>query len=178
MMSFSYIARTADGTLERGNIDAPTMEKARETLRKKHLDVEEMRAADAATPSISFTQSMPWTVTDEPDGSKKTPKKAVKAAPVGYIPLVDTLRLFAGWLLAWYGVIYVLGSLQLSGKISTEWPFVQGLFESALVLRFTFATFMFLMLSTIHRAIKGAVGSGIALSVVGVVLVMLFHLNA
>lgn len=175
MTSFSYIARTADGTLERGSVDAPTMEKAREALRKRHLDVEEMRAANAPAPSVTFTQSMPWTVTDEPDGK---PKKAVKSAPAGYIPLIDTLRLFAGWLLAWYGVIYVLGSFQLSGKISSEWPFIQGLFASALVLRFTFATFMFLMLSTIHRAMKGTINTGIALSVLGVVLVMLFHLNA
>lgn len=178
MTSFSYIARTADGTLDRGTIDAPTMEKAREVLRKKNLLVEEMRAADGTAPSLAFKQTMPWTNTDEPLARKDRIKGQNMRSDTSYVPLMDTVRLFAGWLLAWYSIIYLLGALRLSGKIPDGWWFVQGLFESALVLRFAFVTFIFLMLSTIHREIKGSTGSGIALTLTGIVLAGLFHLNA
>ena len=70
---------------------------------------------------------------------------AIKAGAVEYFPMIDTLRLFAGWLLAWYGVVYVLGSLHWAGTLPEGIPFIQALFESSLILRFACGTFLFLL---------------------------------
>ncbi len=179
MTSFTYIARTTEGTIEKGNIDAPTIEQAREILRKRNLMVEEVRTGNAPAPAMGFVNTMPWTSTDEP-AKEKTRKTApiVAMDDASYIPLLDTLRLFAGWLLAWYAVVFLLGSFQMTGRIPYDLPFLQGLFESWLVLRFAFATFVFLALTTLHRTIKGGIATGLILGLIGVVLFVLFHLNA
>lgn len=167
MPSFSYIARTNEGTLERGTINARSVDAAREQLRRKQMEVEELQEEDAPV-AVQFS-NMPWTVSDKE-----------KASPdvVEYIPLIDTLRLFAGWLLAWYAVVYLLGAYQLTGKISSELPFLQSLFESWLVLRFAFITFLFLLLTSIHRAWGRGTGKGLLLAAIGVVLYSIFHVNA
>ena len=175
MSSFSYIARTAAGTLEKGSIEASTPEQAREKLRKRQLIVEELKAEESEKP-ISFAGAMPWTTTDE----DAVPVMAAQTLPedaAEYIPLVDTLRLFAGWLLAWYAVVYLLGSFQLNGKIPYDIPFLQGLFESPVVLRFAFATFLFLMLTNIHTWLGKGAGKGAALGIAGIIVWGLFHLN-
>ena len=82
-----------------------------------------------------------------------------------YAPLHETLRIFAGWLLAWYGLIYALGFLESSGKLP-QIPFVHELFVSPLVLQFTFGTFLLLALSNLHRWIGRGVLAGFFLAVV------------
>ncbi len=176
MPIFSYIARTGDGTLEKGDITAQNPEQAREKLRKKGLMVDELKAQQSDE-KITFAGGMPWTSTDEP--ASRVSKPTTKNVAAGnYIPLVDTLRLFAGWLLAWYALVYLLGSYSMSGKLPFEVPFLQGLFESPLVLRFSFGTFLFLALSSIHAWMGKGTGKGIVLGIVWVVFVVLFHVNA
>lgn len=67
-----------------------------------------------------------------------------------YVPMHQTLRIFSGWLLAWYGLIYALGFLEQTGKIAPV-PFIHELFASRLVLQFTFGTFLLLALSNVHH---------------------------
>lgn len=93
-----------------------------------------------------------------------------KANANAYAPLHETLRIFAGWLLAWYGLIYALGFLEYSGKLPSI-PFVHELFLSPLVLQFTFGTFLLLALSNIHRWLGGGVLKGFALAALYVALV-------
>lgn len=179
MPSFNYIARTSDGTLEKGEISAASTESAREKLRKKQLIVEELQEQGEHSQTISFAGAMPWTTTDDDIPVAASP--AATASDTGdlpYIPLTDTLRLFAGWLLAWYAVVYILGSFRLNGRLPFEVPFLQALFESPLVLRFAFGTFLFLMLTTIHRWAGRGVGKGLVLAIIGLITFGLFHLNA
>ena len=174
MLAFSYIARTTEGTLERGTIDASSAEEAREQLRKKHLFVEELQT-NSGKPAMEFAGSaMPWVTTE--DDPPSAPVITSDSEEI-YVPLTDTLRLFAGWLLAWYAVVYLLGSYQRNGKLPLEIPFLEGLFISPLVLRFSLGTFLFLLLTTIHRWLKGGIISGILLTLLGVALFVLFHLN-
>lgn len=179
MTSFTYIARTSGGTLEKGEISASSPESAREKLRKKQLMVEELREAEGGGPSIGFAGAMPWTTTED-DLPAHTP--VGKAAShneddPSYIPLTDTLRLFAGWLLAWYALVYLLGSFRASGRMPFDIPFLEALFVSPLVLRFSFATFLFLLLTSVHRRAGRGTGKGIVLAVAGIVIFVLFHLN-
>lgn len=190
MPSFSYIARTSEGTLEKGTIAASNTEAAREKLRKKQLMVEELQEENSpsARPGarsdgpmpIGFAGSMPWTTTEDDLSTVPPPAQTIRttAEDMEYLPLVDTLRLFAGWLLAWYGIVYLLGWYQISGKISSDIPFLQALFASSLVLRFAFGTFLFLLLTSVHAwAGKGA-GKAIGLGVLGIVIFFVFHLYA
>lgn len=178
MPSFSYIARTADGTLEKGEISAASPEAAREKLRKMHLMVEELQERESHARTIGFAGAMPWTTTDDDlPAAAPVAEAAHDAVDASYVPLSDTLRLFAGWLLAWYALVYLLGSFRLNGQLPFDVPFLQGLFESPLVLRFSFATFLFLSLGSLHRWLGRGAGKGIALSLLGAVLFVLFHLN-
>lgn len=86
-----------------------------------------------------------------------------------YAPLHETLRIFAGWLLAWYGLIYALGFLEVSGKLPSL-PFVHELFLSRVVLGFTFVTFLFLAASNIHKWMGGGRMKGLLLTIASLVI--------
>lgn len=174
MPSFAYIARTNAGTLERGSLTAPDAEEAREILRKRNLFVEELQTEQGQRVQVRFPPTvLPWstTETDEPSSAS-----SADLEPVEYVPLLDTLRLFAGWLLAWYAVVYLIGSFQRAGKLPSGLPFVEGLFLSPLVLRFAFGTYLFLLLTSLHRILGGGVGKGLLLTVVGVAMLVGFHI--
>jgi hypothetical protein len=94
-----------------------------------------------------------------------------------YVPLSDTFRLYAGWLLAWYGLVYLLGSYQFTKHLPFEIPFLSGLFLSPLVLTFAFGTFFFLFLSSIHRLLGRGLWKGIFLTVIWVGVMAVFWVN-
>lgn len=178
MPSFTYIARTTDGTLERGITEALTAEEAREALRKKHLFVEELQQEEGPPAVIGFAGAkLPWAVTEEPVDTNSVTDPLPEETSPRYVPLMETLRLFAGWLLAWYGLIYLLGSFQYFNKIPWDIPFLDGLFTSTIVLQFTFGTFLFLFLTSIHKWTSGGVMKGLMLSAVFIALMIMFHLN-
>ncbi len=180
MPQFNYIARDNRGRIDRGQVTADSAEDVRSMLEKRELKVDQIVTADAPPPKappLTFTPAMPWTTVDDGKEEKKA-EKAMQAETTAYVPFVETLRLFAGWLLAWYGMVYLLGDLTVQQKMPVYIPYLNALFESDLVLRFTFGTFLFLLLTTIHKAIGGGVGKGIAVTIVGVAVFVLFHLNA
>jgi len=180
MPLFSYIARDEKGRINRGKMDSTSMEEARETLRKQNLMVEEIAEVQSPTAKLGIPPSMPWTTIDDAKEEKQIERaiKTEKTKEKNYVPLVDTLRLFAGWLIAWYGLVYLLGDLQLHGGISPDTPYIEALFTSPLVLRFTVGTLLFLLCTSLHKWLKGGMGKGITLTVVGVFLFVVFHLNA
>lgn len=165
MATFSYIAKNADGTETRGTLDAATLDAAREELRKRGVlieDVKELPAPKPAPAAKPKAAPLPW--------SASSTGPAVATNDAAYAPLTETLRVFAGWLLAWYGIIYALGFLEHSGKLP-ELPFVHELFLSPLVLQFTFGTFLFLALSNVHRWIGKGMLAGFVLGAVWLALV-------
>ena len=89
---------------------------------------------------------------------------------VAYLPLGSTLRLYAGWLLAWYAAVYVLGSLQQSGVAPWAPEFIANLYVSPLTLLFTCATFLFLLLGTVQKVLGGGMLKGVALTAAGLLL--------
>lgn len=143
MATFSYIAKKQDSSEERGSLDAPSFDAAREELRKRNLTPEDLREVPAVADKKAKPAPLPWS------GAQNGSAPALKEAPP-YAPLHETLRIFAGWLLAWYGVIYALGFLEQTKKLPAL-PFVSELFQSRLVLQFTFGTFLLLALSNLHR---------------------------
>lgn len=155
MPTFSYIAKGSDGAETRGTLDAASLDAAREELRKRGTMAEDVREV----PSVAAKpkpEPLPWS------GANNGSAPKMPDAPT-YAPLHETLRVFAGWLLGWYGVIYALGFLESAGKIP-ELPFVRELFESRLVLEFTFGTFLLLAASNLHRWMRGGLLAGTVLT--------------
>lgn len=168
MPTFAYIGTAADGNDARGTVIAQNADEAREKLRKKGVTAEHLELA------VTFLQNS----APVPEPSQAPAPAATAPLEREYLPLVDTLRLYAGWLMAWYVAVYLLGSYQLTKRLPFEIPFIQGLFQSTIVLNFAFGTFLFLLLSSVHRTLGRGLWKGIGLSIVWIVGVALFVVNA
>lgn len=178
MPTFSYTGRDNRGRIDRGTMEAASAEEVRQKLKERNVTVEEILETrpSVQTNPVGFTPAMPWTTVEDKKEERKT-ERAIQAEALAYIPLVETLRLFAGWLLAWYGMVYLLGDLMMQQKMPVDIPYLEALFVSDLVLRFTFGTFLFLLLTTIHHALGKGIGKAIMLTIAGVTAFVVFHLN-
>lgn len=78
-----------------------------------------------------------------------------------YLPLSQTLRLYAGWLLSWYGLVYMVGAFRRAGSLPWAPSFFDSLFLSPLTLHFAFATYLYLLVGTVHKALGGGVLKGL-----------------
>ncbi|MDD5056166.1 MAG: hypothetical protein PHZ00_07945, partial [Candidatus Peribacteraceae bacterium] len=85
-----------------------------------------------------------------------------------YFPVLSTLRLYAGWLLAWYGFFVALGYYSTVRALPFEIPLVMSFYASPLIYSVTLAVFLFLMCSAIHKAISGRTASGMMLTIGGI----------
>ena len=91
--------------------------------------------------------------------------------------LSDTLRLYAGWWLAWYLLMYAIGTYQRLHPLPVRIEFFEKIAGSGLLLNLALATFLFLLLSSVHRRLQGEILSGVALTVIGMGLFLLFVAN-
>ncbi len=105
-------------------------------------------------------------------GDDTSPERSSKE----FYPLVDTLRLYAGWLLAWYFVIYAFGAYQFTRGMF-DWDLLEQLFLSTLILQFSCLAFLFLLLSQIHRVLGRGIVKGVLLTIAGVAMFVLFRAN-
>ncbi len=128
-------------------------------------------AAPKAAPKIGFT------LPEEQRTLKTPPPAPVKAISTSYHSLLTTLRLYAGWLLAWYGLFVALGYYVSVRALPWDIPFVQAFYESSLIFSFVVAIFLFLLMSAMHRALGGRLFGGIALTIVGIAAFAAVRLN-
>lgn len=119
--------------------------------------------AVAPKPTIGFTNI------DEPS-KKTTPETAPKAPHGSYHPLTATLRLYAGWLLAWYGLFVAVGYYSVHRALPWDIPFVQAFYLSPLIFSFIAAIFIFLMMSALQKTVKGGLLAGISFAILGIAL--------
>lgn len=170
MPLFSYRATDATGATEQGTIDAVHADAARESLLEKGwtpIDVSLLSAEP-----FSFVTPQPQQI---PIGTETIPF----ASPTKkiYFPIAATLRLYAGWLLAYYALVYAVGWYAHSRPLPFEIPYVESLFLSPLVLSFTFAAFLFLVFHTIKRSWGRELWKGIVLGVLGVGVFVVYRMN-
>ncbi len=120
-------------------------------------------------------------MTDAIDVQSEVPQQPSASAEErgarNYLPLHETLRLYAGWLLAWYAVVYALGSYQHMRPLPFRFPLAEALFLSPLVLSFTLAAFLYLLLGSVHRAIGGGKVKGLFLLLLGVGVFAWYRMN-
>jgi hypothetical protein len=94
-----------------------------------------------------------------------------------YYPLSDTLRIYAGWLTAILFLVYALGSYQQLRNLPFRLDVLDEWVESPLLLRVTFVCFIYLALSSLHRALGRGIWKGILLAAIGFVLLVAFMAN-
>jgi hypothetical protein len=116
-----------------------------------------------ARPPVGFTNIQ------EPP---KKPTTQVAAPPStatgGYHPIASTLRLYGGWLLAWYGIFVAAGYYSVQRALPWEIPFVQAFYLSPLIFSFIVAIFLFLMMSAVHKALRGGLILGVTCAILGI----------
>lgn len=116
----------------------------------------------APRPTIGFTN-----IPDVPKKDEPAPVTSPKTAGA-YHPLTATLRLYAGWLFAWYGLFVAVGYYSTTRAMPWDVPFVRAFYESPLIFSFIIAIFIFLMLSALHKAMKGGIITGIIFTIIGI----------
>ncbi|MEK7218663.1 MAG: hypothetical protein AAB728_04325 [Patescibacteria group bacterium] len=149
-------------------------------------------SSDGDTPSADNVRSpegmkastkASWLVTPEEGdakGKERLTSILTESAPVEtarYFPLMDTLRLYAGWLLAWYFVIYALAGYQVTRRLPFRIGLLEDFLASTLVAQISATLFLFLLFTSLHRAVRGGVLLGFLLGLVGVIGILLFGLN-
>lgn len=97
--------------------------------------------------------------------------------PKGYTTFLMTVRLYAGWLLAWYFLIYALGFYGELQSLPFRMSMVEQLFLSPIIFLFSFAAYLFLFLTSLHKFLGGGFVKGLLSFVVGVILLVLFYQN-
>lgn len=113
----------------------------------------------APAKNLSFTQAPPVT----PEKIQEDVALKTIGDTHQYHPLLRTLHLYAGWLLAWYGLFVALGYYALTRSLPWDIPFVQAFTASPLILSFMAVIFLFLLSVNIHRALRAGMLGGMAL---------------
>ena len=152
MAQFSYKATGSNGNEVQGFLEANDLQSAKSKTLSMDLDPIEIYP----TPALS---------------AKK------KSSPSVYLPLFETLRLYAGWLLAWYALVYIIGAYQFMKDLPFRIPYAESLFLSPLVLSFTFAAYLFLLFSSLYMASGRKKIVAFLLCVAGIGLFVLYRSN-
>lgn len=188
MPLFTYIAKNASGQIVHGSITSLSAQAARESLKEMQLDAEELYEAPLAhaQPPPLIADSPPaWQVTPEPAAVASAPAMRAPAEPPKpappvkktYYPIMDTLRLYAGWLFAWYFLIFALGAYAFTRALPFEIPLAGSLFRSPIIISFAFGTFLFLLVTDVHRRLGKGIGLGLILTAGWFGVFLLFRMN-
>lgn len=113
--------------------------------------------------------------TDAPPPVPAKVAPPVRKEKLSRFPLLGTLRLYAGWLFAWYLLVVALGYYAYSRSIPFDMPIVGGLFMSPLVFSLMLATFLFLLTTSLQRTLHGGKISGAMLSIFGIAAFVLIR---
>jgi len=195
MPVFSYRGLRG-GQEEQGSIEAMSLHAAREALSQAGFVVQEIHEASGEEQRVVPPWERGVVVEDtketeetkdskeersfplsprERDGVRGCPE--AERMPVDRGSFLSVLRIYAGWLLAWYAVVFVLGAYQLTKRLPFELPYVDSLVQSPLLPRFAFGAFLFLLLTTVHLSWNRGIFKGILLTIVGVGVWWGFHVS-
>ncbi|PIR48862.1 hypothetical protein COU80_04215 [Candidatus Peregrinibacteria bacterium CG10_big_fil_rev_8_21_14_0_10_55_24] len=201
MVLFSYSAQSRDGQLVQGTLDAVNRSTARVILEDMQLRVTTLQeipqenvgvssSGEQPPPTTESLEPAPWTTVDDPSQPAVTPPPPPpptqdaepnhpqnQPTPTAYFPLVDTLRLYAGWLLAGYFVAYALGSYQLTKPLPFQIPYVLAFVYSPLIRSFSLAAFLFLFATSIRRLLPKGTLLSLLTSIVTIALFLLYLAN-
>lgn len=137
------------------------------------------------SPLDPLSSGVPWTVDEQSPSQSpalssssffqptKSPEDAVSVHP-RYARFTDTLRLYAGWLLAWYVLIFAFGSYQFTRGLPYRSDLLEQFFLSTALVSFAFGAYLFLVFTGLHRFQGRGFGYGVFLLCLGIGLVWVF----
>lgn len=172
MTEYRYRATDPFGKEQEGTVKSHSLTSARDAVSAMGLEpIEIYEAAPHSGEVPAFTL-----YGDLQKIQEKKPGEPGAQARV-YFPLLDTLRLYAGWLLAWYCLVYAVGSYQFMRDLPIRIPYADSLFLSPLVLSFTFAAYLFLLFSGWYVSWGRKKAVAAVLLVAGIALFLVYRMN-
>ena len=195
MPLFTYVGVTGDGKVVRGTVRALSAQAARDSLKEMQLQAQELYETPEGAPAPVVTMepmaaqpaapakpsASPWKIVEERPQFDASPSPVTASEltkeHVKYFPLTDTLRLYAGWLLSWYFLIFAFGSYDFTRDLPIKIPLVSGLFQSPVIISFALGAFLFLLLTEMHKQLGKGLGKGLALAAVGTGVFVLYRMN-
>lgn len=141
------------------------------------------QAASVTVPPAPLSQTPARKLGFSPVGAPTHPSQLIASPTVvpptpgksSYTTILSTLRLYAGWLLAWYAVFVSFGYYVHNRALPFSVPFVEAFYLSSLMLNITIATFLFLLLSTLHRFLHGSRVSAVLCTLAGIALFLIIQ---
>ncbi|OGJ54006.1 hypothetical protein A3D11_04640 [Candidatus Peribacteria bacterium RIFCSPHIGHO2_02_FULL_49_16] len=172
MPLFSYTAHR-DGHEHRGCIEAISLQEARDALKQAGFLVQEIHESTGEEQNAVPPWERGLVIEREEIPRSHQPSFSIQNRGM----ILTTLRIYAGWLLAWYALVFVLGAYQLTKRLPFELPYVDSLIQSPLLPRFAFGAFLFLLFTTIHLSWNRGIFKGILLTMLGMAVWWGFHAN-
>lgn len=127
---FAFRGHNSSGSLLQGVIEARTPEEAKERLQSEYqVSLTEIREEVGSSP-----------VTPPPPTS---PARALR-----HSPLRETVRLYAGWLIAWYGVTVTFGYYAKERALPFDLPLLESLASSDTVAVILLALYSTMLLTS------------------------------
>ena len=160
MPLFSYTGTDSDGQSVSGTLEADTQDAAHNTLKDVGIDVVSLEVQGAFPLEREGTE-----VREELE--EKEVQKVQHREETDYYPLIDTIRLYAGWLLAWFGAVFALGFYQSTRPLSFRIPYVENLSQSPVLFQAALGLFLLLLFSGFYKATGRNIVAGLMLLCIG-----------
>ena len=190
LLTFAFEGKDTTGNTRRGTVQAVHKRAAFESLRRDQQLSLNMLALMGTLPTYNDRELMDWQKKEEelrnpPVTTQNTtiaapkkigfttvPEKTVPQSSLqptqdvqsSYHTLGKTVTLYAGWLLAWYGLFVSLGYYASTRALPWDIPFVHAFYVSPLIFSFTVAIYLLLLTCALHKMLRGGWISGILLT--------------
>lgn len=168
--AFVFEGKDPKGVLKKGTIQAASKREAFDKLVQEQSLALTRLSPLGSTPPPSDPDLAAWSASKVQEQSTRASRASEE--PARYHPLLSTLRLYAAWLLAWYGLFIALGYYVSVRSLPWDIPFVSAFSGSHLVFGFVTAIFSFLLLSTLHKTLKGTTLLGAAFGILWVLIIL------
>jgi uncharacterized protein YhhL (DUF1145 family) len=156
---FAYEGKDSTGKIHRGTMQALTKKEAFEHLKSmQNLEVS-MLSPLGKTPLFEDPDLRNWQQIRPSTEEAPNTDHATNTADSthGYLSLFTTLRLYAGWLLAWYGFFVSIGYYSHVRLLPFTIPFSEAFFVSPLIFTFIVSAFLFLLFGTIAEKVHSRI---------------------
>ncbi len=191
--TYSFEATDERGAVRRGSIQATDQQQALSRLENdQKLHVASVRSIGSEhanpLPSLALQRDVPWTTVEPSTAVPEPPKQPRPLASVSFrLPVqglagqpphqlasasgqrgiargIGVVRLYAGWLLGWYGLFIGLGYYVHERALPLSIPAVEGFYVSSFIFSCTLFLFLLLLLTSIHRTARGGALLAVALT--------------
>ena len=150
IQSFAYEGIDASGTTHRGTVQGNTKREAFDRLRATQKLSLSLLSPVGVTPLFRDPDLLKW---QEKDALATMTPASASPEHHGYASLIDTLRLYAGWLLVWYAAFSSIGYYSSVRVLPFHLPFSELFFFSPFLSAVASCAFLFLFASFLFSVV-------------------------